>query len=244
MLRFKRRLYLLVIILLTLMTTLNVIAITSLVRIGNEIIEISTQDIPLIKHVTKITLYQMGQAVLFEKALRFSKSSSIDGSVNEKFIIAKNKFQEFGRLVDIELSELQKTTLDTQHTTTTDHSKKKIEHITQKTLLYNDKHLEFQKHALEVMVAYQHNQAQSVTEKLKFVSENELILEQIIQGLLFKIEHFIHDSTLKAKHDEQSAIRLISIISIFSAIFGVFGSFVIAYNAVWRKELFFKKKNT
>ena len=79
---------------LALMLVIGLVSVLSMQQIGNELVDIAEEDIPLTKALTKITEHQLQQAILFERFLLHTLMVEQDKFEASKLAKEANKVTE------------------------------------------------------------------------------------------------------------------------------------------------------
>ncbi len=75
-------------------------AIYSINAIGKQLTQIAEEDIPLTKAVTKITIHQLEQAIMFERATRYAEVMEHNTSARKHYKESAHHFVELSQKVD------------------------------------------------------------------------------------------------------------------------------------------------
>ncbi len=175
--------------------------------VGNELEEIAHQDIPLTETVTAITLHQLEQAILLERALRAKGvTAATDFARDEK------KFEELAHKVDQEIKDGEALAEQAIEHATTDASRKEFEHVLSMLKKIEGEHHSYEEHAIKVLKAIEHGDASGVDELVKTIEHEQEALDHELEGLLLELEKFTEISAEHALQEEKSGIRLMLIV--------------------------------
>ena len=231
-LTFRTKMILLVATLILLMAISSGIGISRMAGLGNHIVEIAEQDIPMTEVLTKITIHQLESALWFERAFRFMETG--DKKAMEK---AEKNFWKYGHLVDEELvtgKALANTNIETAKSKK---AKKEFKHILTEIKGIETEHKEFEHH-VEKMFEFakkQHGKENFIHDLEKMghkIEEEEKELDKTLIDLLFEIETFTKHEALEAEKSEKKGIVLMIVVSVISLVLGVGFSFFIIQNVL------------
>ena len=105
-LKITQKVYLLGVTQLVLMLAMGLTSFSQMNKIGNELVDIAENDIPLSNRITKIAEHQLEQTILFERSLLKAnlKESNISGA-SQEFTELKNKLTKLSKQINNEFSE-------------------------------------------------------------------------------------------------------------------------------------------
>jgi len=208
-------------ILLILMAISSVFGILKMGVIGDEIKGITEQDLPLTKTITEITTNQLEQAIWFERALRYGETIQKNQSAKAAFKTAEEEFHRLNKLVNEELKEGEKIAEHARDNAKTAHERKEFEEIDEHLKFIEKKHAGYGDYVLEVFALLHKGKLHEAEEVAEEVEKKEEELDHELEQFLKKVEKFTEDAAVKAEHDENSALMLMSIISVFATVFGL-----------------------
>jgi len=209
--RIAQKIWVLVAMTLTVSVIISSISLYKMNKIGGEIEVVAEELVPLTESVTKITISQLEQSILLERALRLGGITKQD---KEAFGNVKEAFKELSHKSD-------KMYVDTEEAT-----KVMIAHEGQSetaTILTDflhrletaDKeHLEFEKIAEHILATGEENQ-------LADLNAIEAKLTEHLESLLTDIEHLTTKSVQKVEADEKAAILLIALVAFLGIAIGL-----------------------
>jgi methyl-accepting chemotaxis protein len=228
----KIKLYSLAGILLAFMLFSTVVSITKMSEIGGEITAVAEQDIPLTEIVSKVTINQLGQAINFERILRYGE----DMQENKKSISLFNheieKFNEHADVINTAINEGEKIALQAINNAHNEKDKKEFEHVNQILEKVEDELEGYKKHVSEIIAEVKKGNIFHALELAEKTEIEEAKIDRELESLLLELESFTKEATLQAKHDEESALRLLLIIAVISVIVGAAISTFIIRNLV------------
>ena len=126
-LKIGQRIYIIVVLLLLSICLIGGIGVYKMQIIGHEMEEIAQRDIPLTQILEKITVHQLEQAILMEKALRL-KGVSVT-SEGETFDDVVKHFEKLAKKTDDEILEAEEMADKMIKETRSDYAKKEFIHV-------------------------------------------------------------------------------------------------------------------
>ncbi|WCP69591.1 methyl-accepting chemotaxis protein [Vibrio tubiashii] len=203
------------------MAILGGFALYQMNKIGNELIDIAEEDIPLTKKLTVVTEHQLEQAILFERALL--KAIRVDQGMESKqtFEKAKDKVHDLTVQVQEEIIEIESFI---EHAIPLLHSEKAKQEFAQ--LLADLKKVEASYSTLtgEVDQVMDYGLNGDIEKMLKIshkVEAHEDELDKALIAILDRVQDFTLKSALQAEQDEKEAIKWMTIIAAISLVVGI-----------------------
>lgn len=216
-----QKVYLLGFCQLVAMAILGGFALYQMNKIGNELIDIAEEDIPLTKKLTLVTEHQLEQAIYFERAL--IKAIRVDQGLENKqtFEQAKVKVHDLTVKVEKEIIEVEAFI---EQAIPLLHSDLAKQEFTQ--LLADLKKVEASYSTLisEVDQVMNYGSNGDIEKMLKVshqVEAHEDELDQALISILDRVQDFTLNSALQAEADEKAAIKWMTIIAVIALIIGI-----------------------
>ena len=228
----KFKLYGLAAILLVFMLISTTVSIIKMDNIGDEIVDIAEQDIPLTALVTNVTIHQLEQAINFERALRFGEAMKTTAVAKPHFKKAVDSFDTHSKVVTSSIKKGEALALKAKQNAHSEEAVKEFEHVESLLLKIEKQHESYEKHAHEVMAELVKGNIHHALEMAEKVETEEEKINHELETLLVELEKFTEEATLQAEHDEQSAFRLLIIIAVISMISGVGLAMLIIRNLI------------
>ncbi len=224
-LKVKTQILLLVSIILVLMATMALVAVIAMTRIGQELVEIAEEDMPLIGKITEITEHQLEQAIWFERGLRHGEK---DEHPHQKDLFHQsiNHFEDLSKQVDKELVEGEQIVQHAIKNASSEQSVKEFEKVFSQIKQIESGHRDYHDHATDIFEKLKQGK---VAEALKLSSKIEAAEEKLNHKLklfLKEIEKFTEESLLHAEKEEYRTIYILTILLICSIVIGMVASFV------------------
>lgn len=204
------------------------ISISQMNKIGNEIEDITEQDIPLTKSLTLLTEHQLQQAIYFERAILDGILMGQDyPGAKQKFDSVAVKASTLSEKVVIELSEISaflEESIDKLHSAEAaeeyKHILKAVESIQSESIILRQ----------DIQLALGEIQKGNVDGGLKKALEVEVFEDTLntkIVTLLNEVQEFTLEAARHAEADEHAAIKLIAGALFIALIIGVILPFII-----------------
>jgi methyl-accepting chemotaxis protein len=209
-------------IILILMVVSNGFGIIKIRHIGDELKGIAEEDIPLTEVITEITINQLEQAIWFERVLRFGEVLASKEAAKEELKSAEEAFHKHNKKVDELLKHGEEMAEHAAMTAKTDKDRKEFEEIDKTLKTIEKHHVDYEHHVQQVFALINKGELHKAEELAEKVEKEEDALDHELEQFLEEIGKSTEASALKAEHDEQSAVRSMSIIAVFSLIFGLF----------------------
>jgi len=190
--------------------------------IGDQIVQIAEEDIPLTEMITEITINQLEQAIWFERALRYGEVLASKEAGREGLKHAEEKFEELTKLVDHQLKQGEELAEHAAKGAKTDEARREFQEMDKTLKVIEKHHADYEHHVHQTFALINTGklpEAEVLAEKIE-VEEEELDHE--LEQFLKKVGKFTEKAALKAEHDEQTAVRGMSIVAIISMVFGIF----------------------
>ncbi|MDH5301285.1 MAG: HAMP domain-containing protein, partial [Gammaproteobacteria bacterium] len=201
--------------------TLTATGISSLQSIGNELHDITSNDMPLTKSMTSITEHQLEQSITMEKALRYGNVLAEEKTAREGYQKALEEFKKLGATVDEELKEAEKIAkqgLDTAH------NKEQIEEFTKlltQIIALEKAHASYDRKVEAIFQLVAKNNLHEAALAAEEVEKLEEQLNKDLSNVLAEVEKFTADAIDTVEKEEAKAISTMSIVTIVGMIIGV-----------------------
>ena len=217
----KIKLYGLAGILLAFMLLSTTVSIIKMSNIGDEIVDIAEQDIPLTNLVTNVTINQLEQAVNFERAIRYGEEMKANVDAKPHFKKAVDSFNSHSKVVTASINKGIALASKAKQNAHSEAAVKEFEHVESLLSKIEKEHESYEEHAHEVMAELVKGNIHHALDMAEKVEAEEEKIDHELEALLVELEKFTEEATLQAEHDEQSALRLLIIIAVISMIFGI-----------------------
>ena len=189
-------------------------------KIGLEITAIAEQDIPLTKKVTGMTLHQLEQAILFERAFRLGEQLGRVPGAKAHFKETVQHFEVLTPIVEGEIKQGEILAEEAIRKAHTEAERKEFVHVGDLLKKIEHQHKTYIEHIHQVfgfLVEGKLDQAEAIAE---LVEHEEDELDRVLISLLEELEDFTEAATIQAAADEKSAVVLIGIGTAIAAVAG------------------------
>lgn len=200
-------------------------AIYSLYQIGNELTSIVEDDMPLTKHLSQVTVIQLGQAISFERILFHGEAIS-NAESEAQLETAISHFQasivKFTAGTDKINSLFKQVNKDIQHglqspdpliASEMKHIDKAVTHI----IAAHDSYVE---HAIEVFILFAQGFTHQAEQAAIQVEHEEEALDHETEALQLEIIEFTEKGVMAAQQHEQQLIWILLIVGVASLFIG------------------------
>ena len=215
-----KKVYLLGLSKLALMLIMGWVSISSMSKIGKELVDIAEEDIPLTRALTKITEHQLQQAILFERFLLhtlMAEQGKFDGNAlpaeqkKVAALISKTK----GEIFDAE-SFIQKA-IPLLHS---EEAKKEYQKLLRELKQFDKQYELLDNRVNEIMQLGLNKQIDAMLSQAKSVEKLEDDIDHKLVALLDEIQEFTLNAALTAEQHEQEAIKLIIAVFVIAILWG------------------------
>ncbi len=214
-------------LILLLMVVVVVFGITKLNTIGEEIKRIAEENIPLTEMITDISENQLAQAIMFERVLRYGEVLAPKSDAQRLLKKSEEEFEKLTALVDEEIIKAEVLAEEAAEHAKTEAAKREFEEIDEHLKDIEKKHASYEHHAEQVFALIKQGKLHEAEVLGEKVEVEEEALNHELKAFVVKIGKFTENAALKAEHDEQAAVKGMSIISVFALILGVLAGILI-----------------
>lgn len=210
-------------LLLTLLAISSGYALYSMNQIGHELKTVAETNMPLTKSLTAITVHQLEQAALFERAMYFGVLMQYEADKERSFQETLAAFETLNRQVDTEVREAEAFI-------------ERVAGPNDKALLAIEKglkdaetqHKAYALHVHEIALLLRDKQLAKAEHKVEAVEREQHKLVKLLEGLLHDIEAQTEKAVLVAEQHELHSLKVLAVIVVISVILGLVTSFYIA----------------
>lgn len=213
---------------LTLVAIVGLIGILQMNKIGQEIIDITEEDIPIGNFLTKITEHQLEQAIYFERAILNAVLAEQGDSA------AQEKFQEYSATVNAFSKKVEHEIIDTEKFIEQGipklHSQDAVAEFKRLLTLLKQIEVSYVKLEVElqeVLTLLAEGQTQQALEYSVAVKEHEDHLEHQLIDILDKVQQFTLSAAQQAEADEKAGVQKIIAALVISLILALLIPFTI-----------------
>jgi methyl-accepting chemotaxis protein len=184
--------------------------------IGHEIEGIAEEDLPLVEAVTGITITQLNQAVLFERAMLHAEMKDTQG-LNH----AADAFDRHTGTVHDHIRESEAILEGMLRGTDDSKAIREIEEVIEDIKSIDAHHDEFTIEADKVFDMLRAGDIHSAEQATVKIEEIEDALDKEVEEVLGDVERFTEEAAITAEAHEKNAQRILMIISIVAVLLGI-----------------------
>ncbi|NOI57988.1 methyl-accepting chemotaxis protein [Vibrio coralliilyticus] len=196
-------------------------------KIGNELIDIAEEDIPLTKMLTVVTEHQLEQAILFERAL--IKAIRVEQGLAQMstFEEAKKKVHDLTVKTEKELYEVEEFIEKAIPLLHSVEAQEKFKKLLGKLKVVEKSYSTLVDAVDKTMDFGSNGQIEEMLEFSKKVEAHEDEIDKSLISILDEVQNFTLASALQAEEDEKYAIKWMTIIASVSIVLGILMPFLI-----------------
>ncbi len=220
-------------LLLLLMLAISLTSITSINKIGQELVGIAEEELPMVSHLTNITTHQLEQAVHFERALRFGELLKTEATAKALFDSEVSGFHNRTKQLEKTIAAAEKIAGQVIERADNEEEVNEFSHINNKLKVILKEHKDYTVHVDKVFALLAANKIHETEPLIEKVEAEEDQLDKAIEDLLGKLENFTSAAaTLEAEARTQTAQKALTILSVLSLLGGAILSFLAIRYAV------------
>ncbi|QOU32747.1 methyl-accepting chemotaxis protein [Vibrio coralliilyticus] len=196
-------------------------------KIGNELIDIAEEDIPLTKMLTVVTEHQLEQAILFERAL--VKAIRVEQGMAQMSVFEEAKKKVHGLTVKTEkelyeVEEFIEKAIPLLHSV---EAQEKFKKLLGKLKVVEKSYSTLVSEVDKTMDYGSNGQIEEMLEFSKKVETHEDEIDKALIAILDEVQNFTLASALQAEEDEKYAIKWMTIIALVSIVLGILMPFLV-----------------
>ena len=227
--KISQKIYFLGIAQLILMLVMGLVSITQMNKIGNELVDIAEDDIPLTRSLTKITEHQLLQALTFEKTLVKALKIEREGEKHRSKMLAYS--EETANLAELVAKEVAETEAFIRSAIPKLHSEKAVEEyeklLKQLGVLSKD-FSNLNSKVINFLELARNNQIDELLARAPEIEKMEDKLDEALIVMLDEVQGFTLAAAGQARKDEENAIFWQIVIFVVAVLFGISTPFFIA----------------
>ncbi|WFB49709.1 methyl-accepting chemotaxis protein [Vibrio coralliilyticus] len=196
-------------------------------KIGNELIDIAEEDIPLTKMLTVVTEHQLEQAILFERAL--VKAIRVEQGMAQMSVFeeAKKKVHDLTVKTEKELYEVEEFIENAIPLLHSVEAQEKFKKLLGKLKVVEKYYSTLVSEVDKTMDYGSNGQIEEMLEFSKKVEAHEDEIDKALISILDEVQNFTLASALQAEEDEKYAIKWMTIIASVSIVLGILMPFLV-----------------
>ena len=188
----------------------------------NELNVIVKDDIPLVEVIAALTVAQLEQTLWFERVLQRAEEIVHHQAITEKFVRAKNEFQNRAALVNSKLANAKAIINQRRKEAyATTHTNSQIIRINEQFMLINKQFISYENLALNIFQLLEHgkfDEAKTLAQQLEYEEKN---LQLGVDNFFTKITGITSTAIVKVKATKQATIKLLWLVMALTLIFGI-----------------------
>ncbi|NOH38829.1 methyl-accepting chemotaxis protein [Vibrio coralliilyticus] len=196
-------------------------------KIGNELVDIAEEDIPLTKMLTVVTEHQLEQAILFERAL--IKAIRVEQGLAQMSVFeeAKKKVHDLTVKTEKELYEVEEFIEKAIPLLHSVEAQEKFKKLLGKLKVVEKSYSTLVDEVDKTMDFGSNGQIEEMLEFSKKVEAHEDEIDKALISILDEVQNFTLASALQAEEDEKYAIKWMTIIASVSIVLGILMPFLV-----------------
>ncbi len=204
-----------------LMLIMLMTGVLTMQKIGDELTDIAKEDIPLTELLSKITIHQLEQTILTERAIAVIETEKAGGHSRFDLGEIRAEFDRLAHLVDDEILEGEEIA---QHAVT--HSKdphvvEEFASVLERLKIVEKHHADFDKHVLELIDTGRTASDEDLKAMEDQILAEEEELKHEVEELLLELAAFTRGATDQALADEQAGLKVIAVVGVVSILLGL-----------------------
>jgi methyl-accepting chemotaxis protein len=214
-------------IVLLLMAIVAGFGIVKISSIGDELKGVAGEDIPLTGAITEISSNQQGASIELERALRYGEVMASREVAREGLKTARENFDKLIQANDEQLKKADETLKKATRDASTEQDRKDIEGLSNRLNDFKSKLTGYNDTAGEIFKLiglHRVNEAEALAEKADKAGD---ALDAAAGAITLTVSKFTESSAMTAEHDEQAAVKGMSLLTIVSFILGLAGGIFI-----------------
>ncbi|MCF6268183.1 MAG: methyl-accepting chemotaxis protein [Melioribacteraceae bacterium] len=216
-------------IVIVLLTFILVFSIVTLDQLGNEIVEVAEENIPLSRAVTQVEAHQLEQAISFEKVIKFAyasgnlkKAEELIKETEDLMMKAEKEFVSNGNEVDKRLKVAIAFAEEGEDRAHSEENKKKFREAAEHLKVIKKEHTDYEEHVEKVFVLLEMGQIEEADELAVSIEAEQKAINDEIEEFVSNIGKFTQSSILKVEEDEKTVLLLIMTLGPAIVIIGIF----------------------
>lgn len=203
------RVFLIVIVLLSLTCIVGAVGIVKMNLIGNELKSIAEKDLPLTSLITEIAENHLEISVSFERGFRFGSTGNRAGLQH-----AMDEIKTIGAATSEKIREAEKLAEKAAQQAHSQDERREFEGILSELKGVEKEHIDVEAASSSCFGLLAAGNLREAELQCENVSKEAKEIDHKLAGILTEVGKFTEAAALQAEHDEQSALKLILIVSL------------------------------
>jgi methyl-accepting chemotaxis protein len=208
-------------VILLLMIISSGFGIIKIGSIGNEIKGIANDDLPLSGTITDIAANQLEEGIRFERALRFGEVLASQEVGKRGLESAEAEFKKYTDRVDEAFAKAKKILEQSSRANESEAFRKEFESVGEKLKSIESHQADYEQQVQQAFALIRQGKLQEAERTAEEIEKKAGQLDDEREQFLIQIEKFTDNSTVKAEHDEQSGVTVMSAVTICSLVLGI-----------------------
>ncbi len=217
-----------------LLVTVSSVAVWQMVKIGEEIGEVVSFDLPVTEALTKTTVHHLEQAINFERSVRYGEEMVTLTASRAGFRKSVRKFGELGAKVDGEVAEAAALITDAQKSTNDPEARALFQNMIAVVGQITSSFKDYNDSAAKIHKLLADGRVSAIHDSMPRIEALEEGLEHDLEKLLLEMEKFTIKALAKAHQHEKDAIFWMIAISVMAIIAGTVIGFWVVQSAISR----------
>ena len=211
----------LVALLLIMMAMVAAFGIFKMVNVGDEMKAIGEEHLPLTAIITKISNFQMAQAVSFERALRFGEVMAAKDAAKEGLEAAEAEFEELVQIGGEEIEKAGKIVEEAIRSAKSQQERDEFEGILEHLKLIEKERSDYEKQVEDIFTLINQGELQEAERVAGKIEVEQDELDKELEAFVKQMGGFTKASMLTAEKDEEEGKRGMVLITILALILGL-----------------------
>ena len=194
-------------------------------QIGQKIVAVAEEDIPLTKLITDVEINQLKQALYFEEMLKYGLAIGQIDHAKEKMIYSEEQFLKYSEGVKENLKKADALAQKAVQHAMSEEIENEFQSIIQTLRVVDEHHIEYDNLVEEVFHLANQGDILSAEIKAENIEEKQSNLNDEIQNFLMEVANFTERSAIEAEKDELATLRVIIILGVVIILSGLLIAF-------------------
>lgn len=216
----RRQVILTVSLLIILLIVISIFSVIKVNIIGNELKDITEQDLPLTDVITEITVNQLEQATLFERVVKNGEMVERVPEAASEIEHSSKAYMEHTKLINQEIEKGETIAKQAISRAESVQSRDEFEEVLNHLQTIKQRHVEYEEGVLHAVALVKAGQMDKVEELAREIEQKESELNLDLENFLRGVKQFTDDSVVIAHDEEIKTLIGILFISIAALLLG------------------------
>ncbi|WP_282607727.1 methyl-accepting chemotaxis protein [Pelagibius sp. Alg239-R121] len=204
-----------------LMAVLSLTSVLTMKMIGDKLTDIAKEDIPLTELLSKITIHQLEQTILTERAIAVLELEHAGGHSRFDLAEIRERFEKLAHQVDGEIKEGEEIAEHAITHSRDPHVVEEFKSVLVRLKKIEKQHADFDHHVLEMIDTGKAASHDELTAMETQILAEEEELDHAVEELLLELAAFTRAATEQALAHEQQGLVVTAIVSVVAIILGL-----------------------